>query len=719
MFLSQKDLKLYILKEVLILFAVTLSLIAFYSYYQSKRALSQFSRDYVSKYTESLVDTIETRMDEPSEALNLVSLWFPKISHLDDIDSNQLIYLKNLLKIFDSLASFYIGLENGSFIHFHIISEYEMFLDNQDHKIPLNAEYCITKINQREDIIFEANEYYNKDDYLISHEVSQRSVYDARNTEWYKEVKSKGKPYINPTIKLNPFSQELVFTIARPIIDFKDTFQGVVAADLDIKKFSRFLKEKLISSGTAMFILDENDQVFANSTFDLAYYKTSHSDDRLTNLRELKESIFWSAVKEFQVKKKDQFELKSNNKHYVVNVTDFSDSSFEIFGKKWKLVTMVPFEEIFSVFLQSQQDNFGVYIFAIILVFLRIIMISRKLSEPIEELNEEALKIKNFDFNSTVKIDSKIKEVSTLSQTIQTMRTSLRSFTKYIPRNLVMKLLEKNQDISLGGESKKLAILFSDVEGFTTVSESMDPQALMTHISDYFEQLTQIILNQQGTIDKYIGDSIMAFWGAPDEDSQRSFNACRAALLCQHALMGLNKNWASQNKPILRTRMGIHTGEVVVGNMGSSERMNYTIIGDAVNLSSRLEGINKVYGTSIIISEFIYEEIKDNFVCCVLDIVAVKGKSKGVKIYELLAQKNAEDFLSPTPFQEEFTISFNKAYEFYLKMNWEKAIIEFKKLLDQLPQYNNLIQMYLERCRNYLEKPPSDDWEGVHHLTSK
>ena len=717
-YVVRNDLKTYIIKEVMVLFLITVTLIAAYSSYQNKRALTQFSHDYVSKYTESLVDTIEAVMHEPSELSDLIAIWLPKIQSVSEIKTEEIVYLRHLLKVFYSLSGFHFGLENGDIMHFHTITEGDYQQTNPKEKLPLNVEYCIVTVQHQDGKAKEIWQYFNKNDKLIFEETIPNSNHDPRLKDWYIAPKASKGMYISPTIKMGSFVRNLIIATSRPFLDAKNNVWGVVAANIDMRHISQFLKENIVSTNTLMFILNDEEQVVASSNLELPMAGMGE-EARLLTLKELEDSVYSAAYQNYKTQKREHFELVHNNNTYIANFTRFKESFDDAFGKKWTLVTLVPFNEIFSVFLQSQQDNFGIYIFAFILVLLRIIILSRKLSDPIEELTEEAIKIRQFQFEGEVKTDSKIKEVKALGQTMQALKVSLKSFTKYMPQRLVMRLLEKNQDIQLGGESKKLTIFFSDVAGFTTVSEGMAPQTLMTHISDYFEQLTQIIIQQNGTIDKYIGDAIMAFWGAPDDDPLRSFHACRAALLCQHALKALNANWSRQGKSVLNTRMGIHCGEVVVGNMGSSERMNYTLIGDAVNLSSRLEGTNKFYGTNIIISHAVYEEIKDDFLCRIMDIVAVKGKNQGIKIYELLGQRNAEDYLAPTTEQENFVTAFDKAFEFYLKMNWAKALSGFEKLLGVIPTYDETVKSYIERCQTYIKTPPSDDWDGVYHLTSK
>lgn len=712
------DLKTYIIKEVMVLFLVTIALIGSYDFYQNKRALTQFSHEYVDKYSEFLTSLIETRMKEPAEANELITLWLQKIRNVDEFRPDQIKYLKYIYKIFEGASTLNIALENGDMLHFHTPQEFDTLRNNPEKKLPFNVKYCIITIRNQDGKPYELLEYYNKNDRLVLSETVSKSSYDPRLRQWYIDAKSSKEVRTETSVSESIMTKEQVIKTASPLLDSNNNVWGVIATNLSLKALSQLLKDNVISPGSILFIVDNKQNIVASSNLELVSSVKELEETPLI-VNQLKDNLYKKAHEIYKQDKEERFQFTTNGKTYIADFTRFKESFYDTFGKKWMFVSLVPFDEVFSVFLQSQQDSFGIYLFAFILVLLRIIILSRKLSEPIEELTEEANKIRDFQFEGDVKIDSKIKEVRTLTHTMQTMKVSLKSFTKYMPRRLVMRLLEKNQDIQLGGESKKLTIMFTDVAGFTTVSEGMTPQALMTHISDYFEQLTQIIIHQGGTIDKYIGDAIMAFWGAPDEDTLRSFHACRAALLCQHALETLNANWLRQSKPVLNTRMGIHCGEVVVGNMGSSERMNYTLIGDAVNLSSRLEGTNKFYGTKIIVSHAVYEEVKDDFLCRIMDIVAVKGKNKGIKIYELLGQRNAEAYLTPTQGQEDFVAAFDKAFEFYLKMNWEKALSSFEQLLGTLPSCNETLKSYIERCQLYLKTPPGDDWDGVYHLTSK
>jgi adenylate cyclase len=217
------------------------------------------------------------------------------------------------------------------------------------------------------------------------------------------------------------------------------------------------------------------------------------------------------------------------------------------------------------------------------------------------------------------------------------------TFSKFVSQDVVEELLSNPEAISLGGSKKEISVFFSDVRGFTTISEKLGPEDLVHLLNEYLSEMTELIIEYRGTIDKYMGDAIMAFWGAPARNDDHAYYACVAALAQYHALQNLQKRWSERHIPVLDIGIGINTGLAVVGNMGSSRRMDYTLMGDTVNLGSRLEGATKNYGIKIIISEFTYERVKDRVWARELDLVRVKGKLEPVRIYELMALRNDAD----------------------------------------------------------------------------
>ena len=214
-----------------------------------------------------------------------------------------------------------------------------------------------------------------------------------------------------------------------------------------------------------------------------------------------------------------------------------------------------------------------------------------------------------------------------------------QTFSKFVSKSVVDELLKDPSKVKLGGEKKILTVLFSDIRGFTSISERLTPEELVEHLNIYLQSMTDIVIKYYGTLDKYVGDEIMAFWGAPIEMEDHALKACQAAVEMMVELHKMNSKWELEKKPTLDIGIGINTGDMVVGNMGSSSRMDYTLMGDNVNLGARLEGTNKVYRTHIIISEFTYEYVKNHVIARELDLIRVKGKAQPVKIYELVALK--------------------------------------------------------------------------------
>ncbi len=285
------------------------------------------------------------------------------------------------------------------------------------------------------------------------------------------------------------------------------------------------------------------------------------------------------------------------------------------------------------------------------------------------------------------------------------------SFGKYLAPEVINELINNPNMVKLGGQRKNLTIMFSDIRGFTTLSESMQPEELSKFLNLYLTRMTNIILNQKGLVDKYIGDAIMAFWGAPLNNPNHGINAMDAALEMMDSLDEFNKLNLESGRPI-DIGIGINTGEVTVGNMGSEKRFDYTVIGDNVNLSSRLEGLNKFYGTNIIVTESTKNlSNRGSALFRELDKVKVKGKNEAVKIFELVTN-------SKKPEVSLINEDFISALHDYYNGDFNKAADKFQKILQRVPE-DKPSQKILERCQELISHPPLTPWKGVWELTSK
>lgn len=287
-------------------------------------------------------------------------------------------------------------------------------------------------------------------------------------------------------------------------------------------------------------------------------------------------------------------------------------------------------------------------------------------------------------------------------------------FSTYVNPAVVEELIANPDKLKLGGERKELTVLFSDIEGFTTISERMQSEELVALLNEYFSEMSRVILRNNGTVDKFFGDAIVAFWGAPLPQDDHALRACTAAMEMQNALADLRRRWQSEGKPLLRARIGINTGEMVVGNMGGVEKFDYTVIGDSVNIASRLEGANKVYRTSIMISETTYHAVKQHFLCRELDLISVKGRSEPLRTFEVLQKLDGPLDAS----LHEFLARYAEGLRSYRSQQWDAAETKFRQAL-ALRSNDHPSAIHLERTLHFKLNPPPDDWNGVFELTTK
>jgi PAS domain S-box-containing protein len=286
---------------------------------------------------------------------------------------------------------------------------------------------------------------------------------------------------------------------------------------------------------------------------------------------------------------------------------------------------------------------------------------------------------------------------------------AMRLLGKYAPVDLVRRLYREKSEPVLGGELMEISIMFSDIKGFTALSEQLDPNRLAEMLGLYLDTLSCIIQRDtQGTIDKYIGDAIMAIWNAPEPVPDHPQMACLSALSCRDAARSLAQAPEWRELPAFETRFGLHCAKALVGHFGARDRMNYTAIGDAINLASRLEGLNKLYGTSIIASGTIVDRAKKVFDFRLLDVVAVKGKSDPITIYELLGTKGALEHC------RRVVSTYESAFSAYAAGKFESALAVLQENASDPPS-----TVLIERCKAFLQVPPPADWRGIYISASK
>jgi adenylate cyclase len=287
-------------------------------------------------------------------------------------------------------------------------------------------------------------------------------------------------------------------------------------------------------------------------------------------------------------------------------------------------------------YISNYKKKFTCAFFTLLIIIFPIICwITNMIRRPLNKLRDEILKLKDLDVDEHIDFKSSISEVNDMIDATDKVKTGLRSFSKYVPDKVVKQLISQGKDAKIGGEKEYVTILFSDIEGFTSISENNDTQEVVTALNEYFDIYVHCLEENGATVDKFIGDAVMAFWNAPSKVDNHEFVAVKTAMEIVKEIEVLNQKWKSEGKKfIFKTRIGINSGEVIVGNIGSTNRINYTVTGDPVNLASRLESANKQYNTKILVSESIYNKTNNLIDYYYIDTVKVKGKEVYVKVYQ-------------------------------------------------------------------------------------
>lgn len=558
--------------------------------------------------------------------------------------------------------------------------------------------------------------YYNSEAEGATTVVNSRTVFNhnyfAPQRSWYQAaVASRNggwtKVYVFDT------SQKPGISISTPLLQ-KGEFVGAISIAIELDNISRFLKNMQIAKTGTAFIINSNGQIVAAQQEDEVATIPDAEINRLKSLQESKHPLFQIAqqalttnqLQPAQITQLTQFNQLANGENYFVTFAPLANEG-------WLVCTIMPESD----FLQDMDRN-NRLIFLLILVFLGVTSLiviglaKRLIVNPILQITQQTQFIKNFELERFQKTPSRIQEIDVLSGSMAQLVSGLASFKKYLSTDLVRTLLDQGIEAQLGGEEKSIIMFFSDIASFTKVSEQLG-RDLIPHLAEYLGELSEVITQQQGTIDKYIGDAIMAFWNAPVPNKHHAVDACRAALHCQQRLAKLQINWSRDGLPLMYTRIGINTGTVLVGNIGSTQKLNYTVIGDPVNVASRLEALNKAYGTQILIGPQTYHLVKNEVIARKLDTVAVYGKQEGLDIYELLAMQD-ELCLSDN---FDWIAIYEQGLRLYQKGKWAEALNYFMETL-QLRREDKPSSILIEKCEAYIRNPPTH-WNAITVMDSK
>ena len=549
---------------------------------------------------------------------------------------------------------------------------------------------------------------------------------DPRIRPWYVAARNAGALTWVETYDLlgsGDVAQAPGVTCAAPIIDADGEFQGVISASFDVIELSRYLRGLRVGERGEAFVIevreDETQRLIAHPDPGILVrdvVEAGRERRELVPIAELADRRIPAFLAEVPEHLRPGQLRGMERVRFVEGGVAYLGAFRRLSSKKtpdWLIGIMVPEREVLA---RVEQSNLQARLIGLVVVIAAVavsLAISRQVARPLERVARETEAIGRLSLAASPVAHSIVREVDRLAVAVEETKTSLRSFGKYVPTDLLRLLVATGQEAELGGERRRMTVSFCDLANFTGLAEGLDPEELVLHIGEYFQRLSADVTGSGGTVDKFIGDAIMAFWGAPVPSTNHATAACLAALRARATMTALRARWALDGKPLLSARIGVQTGEVLVGNIGSPARFNYTVMGDPVNVASRLEGLNKHYGTDILIGESTHRDAAATILARPVDRVSVKGKLHGLTIYEPLALR-----AEATDADLHLADLAGLALDRYSARDWASAIGLFDEIRTIRPD-DEPAAVLIARCRAFRAEPPPDDWDGVHHMASK
>jgi adenylate cyclase len=516
------------------------------------------------------------------------------------------------------------------------------------------------------------------DDMSISApELTYDTKYDPRTRPFYTlaEAARAGvwtAPYV--------FAGENVPGITYAVPDVRNgKVVGVFTIDFNLARLSELTRQLQFSPNGRVVLVADDGTVIAHPSAQIV------ANGEPIKIAALADPAARAVANSFEV----------DGEHYIGRTVELKG------GPAWKILAYAPETDFTTALRGHVITSLLISLIAVVIAIIVAWLLARRVSGPLIGLAGEMAKAGQLHLEDAGDHSSMFREIDMMNTALVQMKGGLRSFARYVPRDLVRTLTESGVDAKLGGELRELTIFFSDLVGFTSLAETRKPDELVGFLRRYFDDMSTIILEERGTVDKYMGDGIMAFWGAPTTVEDHAVRACAAALRCQSCVDDLAKQGTR-----LATRIGLATGEVLVGNIGSTERMNYTVMGDVANLASRIEGINKQYGTQLMISESTFRAAGDKIIARPIDVVAVKGKQQGIRLFELLALAGDDKAAS-------LAATATRALDAYLARDFAIAIAMWNEIGDK-PAL-----VMRDRAMAHLTDPPPLEWNGVTIATEK
>lgn len=508
-------------------------------------------------------------------------------------------------------------------------------------------------------------------------------------------------------------------TVGYQISDARGKFVGVVRATLGSVNLNKFVNQIGVGSKGFAGLLDWSRPSGVQVVALPVTARNLIREGNVTRLARVNEidapevrALLETLGKEIPVEPKDTAFRYS----YTSDRTPYTAAAKVLTGEGLPALTVVVASP-YTDFATGQAELIWIFltfmILAVCIGVLVAMVMSIRISRPLVALAQEARHVQALQLDAAVIHPSGITEVDELATAVENMKTNLRSLEKLVPAEYARWLISSGQEAKLGGERRHITTYFGDIIGFTSLSNDLAPEELMRVLTEYLDLLSNQVLAHGGTIDKFNGDDVMAFWGAPTVTEDHALAACRSALASMKAVATMHREWSDHGRPVLGASFGIATGDVIVGNVGNRQRMNYTVIGDSVNMASRLQGLNKFFGTSALISQRTRTEAGHMVVARWVDRVTVLGRAEPEDVYELMALRD-----EATPHQLEFERLHEEAKVAFLARDWGAAEERVGHVLSILP-HDGPSSILRARISSLKSTALDAAWDGSHTVMGK
>jgi class 3 adenylate cyclase/ABC-type nitrate/sulfonate/bicarbonate transport system substrate-binding protein len=610
--------------------------ILIYNYNKNSAGMVSILNDAVAQTSRAGVERTQDLIENTESPLRfLAELASADPGYFRTEQSNDLLY--RALTSGTYIDAAYVSFEDG---YHRVVTRIDEDRRRADPKIPATANWHASYIDA---ITYALSRVRHRRFFDIwPNQVGKYDVgtdTDIRRLPGYQSAKTtRTLAVTEPSI--NPDTGFPIISLRIPIFRGIE-FLGCASANITVDVLSRFLDKHRASARSTTFVADRSNGKIIAFPEKQKSVRIENGVLKIATLTDIDDPDVREAHRQRPRAGADRFVFQSptNGEDLIAAFANFPSG----FGQPWQVITLTPIDDFVGTLKKTNRLMMVVIIGLTMVELFFIYFASSRLSRPVENVSRQLQAIESLDFDTPARPPSNIQEIARLESAASLLRTSLKSFSSFVPLDVVRQLIKSGIPLTLGVEARFLTVFFSDLENFSSHSETLAPDDLLVQISTYLEEVSSVISQEGGTVDKFIGDGVMAFWNAPVQRPDHVLRACAAAVRAVRRMERVNNAWEAEGRPRIRIRIGLNCANVLVGNIGSSNRLSYTALGDGVNVAARLEGINKLFGTTICISDSIYDQVEADILARPIKRVQVKGRKTEFMIYELLARRTSDD----------------------------------------------------------------------------